>query len=98
MNIMQIQTKDILILLRYNINTTQSCKKELSSTSTPSIKVKLSTGKPGFNSCRTVQMEKLNQVETTHGLVFVCLESQTKALLNLTLRIYFMLKFVSLAT
>lgn len=58
MNIMQIQTKDILILLRYNINTTQSCKKELSSTSTPSIKVKLSTGKPGFNSCQTVQMER----------------------------------------
>lgn len=42
--------------------------------------------------------EKLSQIETTHGLALELLESQTKALLNLTLRICLMLKFISPVT
>lgn len=63
-NIMQIQTEDILILLRYNIkiNTDQELleRTQLNFYTLPPnpIKLKLSTGKPGFNSCRIVQMER----------------------------------------
>lgn len=53
-NITQIQTEDILILLRYSKNTTKSWKKELAF-HTP--KLQPSTGKLGFNSRLIVQME-----------------------------------------
>lgn len=94
-----LQIQDILILLWYNIkiNTTKNCEKELNfhapqlSWNFPqenlvSIHAKLFKWK-----------EKLRQIETTHGLDFEFLESQTKALLHFTWRIC-LLKFISLVT
>lgn len=96
MNIMQIQTEDILVL-RYNIKiNTKSFKKELNSTSIPQSSYNFpQENLVSIHAELFKEKKKLNQVETTHGLAFL-LESQTEALFSFTFRDCFLLQFISL--
>lgn len=96
-NIMQIQTEDILVL-RYNIKiNTKSFKKELNSTSIPQSSYNFpQENLVSIHAELFKEKKKLNQVETTHGLAFVLLESQTEALFSFTFRDCFLLQFISL--
>lgn len=79
--------EDILILLRYNmkINTDQELQERTQPNPQPSCNFP-------WENLVSIHAElfnwkgKLIHVETTHGLVFVLLESQTEVLLSLTFR------------